>query len=114
MIYRYCVEGVISVALSAGKIGYQGIHGHDVNIRVCIETHLIIDLEALYENLNNVLKKYDHKNLDEVLGRGAIIEDLLHAILDEMRKKLNEKQFLYNKVWGEARVPHGIIIVLEE
>ncbi len=106
----YCSDTVLSIALTASKLGYKNVHGHDVHVRLCIKVNRIIDIEMIYAIIRRIGEKYDHRVLDDILGEGALIEDLLKAIIHDAIKELGVE---FDSLWAEARVPHGTIIVFQ-
>ncbi|MCE4600819.1 MAG: hypothetical protein F7C38_04560 [Desulfurococcales archaeon] len=106
----YCSRAVASIALSAGKLGYS-LHGHDVWIRVCIKTRSVVDISWFSGLVRDTVSRYDHTLLDDVLGDGALIEDLLFNVLNSIRESISKEKIELLDAWCEASIPDGDIIV---
>ena len=114
MKYRYCTSAVASVALTAGKLGAAGLHGHDVRVKVCIDSDRIVDIEFLKEITREAVGAYDHASLDESIGPGALIEDLLAEVQRRITASLEKKGIEARVASVEGSIPSGTIILLPE
>ena len=114
MKYRYCTGTVASIALTAGKLGGAELHGHDVRVRVCIDSDRVIDIELLREITREAIRAYDHTSLDESIRPGALIEDLLAEVQRRITASLEERGIEARVASVEGSVPSGTIILLPE
>ena len=114
MRYRYCTGAIASVALTAGRLGDSELHGHDVSIRVCIDSDRIIDIELLREITRETVEAYDHTSLEESIGPGALIEDLLAEIQRGVKASLRRRGIEARGVVVEGSIPSGTIILLSD
>ncbi|MCE4620654.1 MAG: 6-carboxytetrahydropterin synthase [Desulfurococcales archaeon] len=114
MNYRYCTSAVASIAMTAGKLGGTELHGHDVTVRVCVDIDRVIDIELLREITGEAVRAYDHTNLDESIGHGALIEDLLAEIRGRVIASLKSRGIEARVVTVEGSIPSGTIILLSD
>ena len=80
--------------------GYRGkcedVHGHNWKVTVAIASEdlddigIVVDFKVLKKKLNDVLKRLDHKDLNELPAfkkKNPTSENLAKYIYDELRKK---------------------------
>ncbi len=105
----YCSRASISVAMTARRFGYSSVHGHDVEVEVCVESRSLIDLSALSAAVERAASRFDHKPLWETLCvEDPLLEHLASAVL---LRAVGELGSDYAGAWAEARVPEGRIKV---
>lgn len=109
----YCSWGTASVALRAGRFGYE-VHGHDVRLRVCLRTRGVTNLSLLHRLVSDAAARYSHKPLWETLCPGdPLIEHLAARVLLDVHSSIGAHEVV--EAWVVAEVPEGRIIVsLEE
>ena len=107
---KYCARSTASIALTARRFGYR-LHGHDIVIKLCIDTNEVINLTEFSGLVKQVVSRYDRILLEDIIGDDAIIEDLLARILSEMKNSLATRGVAFNDLWCEASIPDGDIIV---
>lgn len=99
-MFELTVEGSFSAAHQVK--GYPGdcagLHGHTykVQVRVGVETldklGMAVDFRSIKEQVDEVLDKMDHKNLNEIpyfKKRNATAEYVAKYVYDEMKKKID-------------------------
>lgn len=109
----YCVSTIISIALRAEKFDGR-LHGHDVGLKACIEVVKVVDIVMLKDALRRVTSKYDHTYLEEVLGEGSLVEDLISRVLSEFLDEIGSVGIKATKAWIKAIIPDGEIVVSKE
>lgn len=83
-----CASRQISIALTAGKLGYKQVHGHDILVEACYCGS--VDVELIFNALEGVLSRLDRRLLDDAIGvEGAIVEDLLDMIIKKLPEELS-------------------------
>lgn len=110
---RYCVSTIVSIALRARRFDGR-LHGHDVTVKVCIETPTRVDIVRLKQVLHETASKYDHAFIDEVLGGEPLIEDLATRILLEFIENLSKLEISITDAQIKAIIPDGEIILSKE
>jgi len=110
---RYCVSTIVSIALRARRFDGR-LHGHDVTVKICIETPTRVDLAKLKMLLQETASKYDHTFIDEVLDGEPLIEDLAARILLEFIEYLGKLEISITDTWIKAIIPDGEIILSKE
>jgi len=104
----YCSTAVASVALKAERFGYR-LHGHDVELTVCVESPEPLDLVRVRDAVAGEAARFSHAPLWEMLcAEDPLVEDLAAAVLLGVARRLGVAP---ERVWVEARVPEGKIIV---
>lgn len=107
-MYRYCVRGLVSVAMRIEEWGYA-LHGHDVEVEACARSTGRIDIERIRRGLASVLERVDHRPLWEAIPGAALLEDLLLYVCRELSPRLGGEAVLEAVT---ARIP-GASISLE-
>jgi 6-pyruvoyltetrahydropterin/6-carboxytetrahydropterin synthase len=92
--------------------GYQGkcenLHGHRYEVVVGIERHelddtgLAYDFTLLKRELDAILERYDHHNLNETPPFDEInpsAENIAHTIYQELKERLPEPGLKYVEAW---------------
>ncbi|MCE4622447.1 MAG: 6-carboxytetrahydropterin synthase [Desulfurococcales archaeon] len=110
---RYCVSTIVSIALRARRFDGR-LHGHDVTVKICIETPTRLDIVKLKQLLQETASKYDHTFIDETLGGEPLIEDLAAKILVEFIEYLSKLELTITDAWIKAIIPDGEIILSKE
>jgi 6-pyruvoyltetrahydropterin/6-carboxytetrahydropterin synthase len=79
------------------------VHGHTYKVEVVVEGPLkggmVIDFKELREISKECMKKYDHKNLNEIF-EVASCENICQALFNDIQKKLPNLQSV--KLWEGA------------
>ncbi len=104
----YCASATASIALRAERFGYR-VHGHDVVVRVCVEVGRIVDLVEYSRLVEDVVSRFDHRPLWEVLEIGDPL--LEHLAAEALRGVVQRLGGDVDDAWCEVSVPEGTIIV---
>lgn len=107
---RYCSSTTVSIALRAGRFDGR-LHGHDVVLRVCIDSGGVVDVRLLRRVLETVASRYDHVFIDEALGGDALIEDLAARVLIEVLEEAGRLKVGVGDASVKAIIPDGEIIL---
>ena len=97
-----------------GKCNNPNFHGHNYDLTVKIigvpdpETGYVIDLKLLSDLIKeNVLKRFDHKNLnldtDEFKNLNPTAENIAKVIYEILRGKLNKELYLQIRLYETER-----------
>jgi len=97
-----------------GKCNNPNYHGHNYDLIVKIigepdpETGYVIDLKMLSDLIKeNVLKKFDHKNLnldtDEFKNLNPTAENIAMVIYTILRQKINQQLYLQVRLYETER-----------
>jgi 6-pyruvoyltetrahydropterin/6-carboxytetrahydropterin synthase len=97
-----------------GKCNNLNYHGHNYDLIVKIvgepnpETGYVIDLKMLSDLIKeNVLKKFDHKNLnldtDEFKNLNPTAENIVKVIYTILRQKINQQLYLQVRLYETER-----------
>jgi len=97
-----------------GKCNNPNYHGHNYDLIVKIigepdpETGYVIDLKMLSDLIKeNVLKKFDHKNLnldtDEFKNLNPTAENIAVVIYTILRQKINQQLYLQVRLYETER-----------
>lgn len=95
-------------------LGYQGacqnLHGHNWKVKVAIDCQrtdkigMTIDYGIVKEKMNEVLKKLDHKYLNEIADfryQNPTSENIAHFFFSEMKELINSEncQLAQVEIW---------------
>jgi len=97
-----------------GKCNNPNFHGHNYDLIVKVvgeidpETGFLIDMKVLSDMIReNVLEKFDHKNLNldtpEFENLNPTAENIAMVIYNILRKKLDEKLYLQIRLYETER-----------
>ena len=97
-----------------GKCNNPNYHGHNYDLIVKVigepdpETGYVIDLKMLSDLIKeNVLKKFDHKNLnldtDEFKDLNPTAENIVKVIYTILRQKINKQFYLQVRLYETER-----------
>jgi len=97
-----------------GKCNNPNYHGHNYDLIVKVvgepdpETGYVIDLKMLSDLIKeNVLKKFDHKNLnldtDEFKNLNPTAENIVKVIYTILRQKINQQLYLQVRLYETER-----------
>jgi 6-pyruvoyltetrahydropterin/6-carboxytetrahydropterin synthase len=97
-----------------GKCNNPNFHGHNYDLTVKIigvpdpETGYVIDLKLLSDLIKeNVLKRFDHKNLnldtDEFKNLNPTAENIAKVVYEILRGKLNKELYLQIRLYETER-----------
>ena len=109
-MYKVCVRRHFDAA--HGLRGYGGkcenLHGHRWEVVACVErgelddSGIAFDFTLLKKELDAVLARFDHRNLNEVAPFDSInpsSENIARAIYRELKKRLGEGCLRYVEAW---------------
>ena len=95
-----------------GLRGYEGkcenLHGHRWEVVVCVEHQeldqagMAFDFALLKKELDVILERFDHRNLNEVPPFDQInpsSENIARTIYDELKKRLDQAALKYVEAW---------------
>jgi len=103
----YCASRTVSVALRAERFGHK-LHGHDVEVVVCLNSRRIVNLDDLVDALDSVLERIDHAPLWDHIPGDPILEDLACLTLEGVSRVLGADK---GRISVELRIPRAKIIV---
>jgi len=103
----YCASRTVSVALRAERFGHR-LHGHDVEVTVCVNSRRIINLDDILDALDAVLERVDHTPLWDHVPGDPILEDLACIALRGVSEILGVDM---GRMSVELRIPRAKIIV---
>lgn len=108
--WEVCATSWVNVVLRLGSLGYP-LHGHDVQVTVCVKGDrkalLLYDIEALKGRLEATVRELNYADLAAALGKEeAAIEDLVEYICAKLRGSLEAGLDLS---LVEARIPSGVV-----
>jgi len=81
---------------------YESIHGHSYKIEIWVdgkvntETGMVVN----FSDLSNLVKKYDHKFLNEYLGQYfvATAENFVKILIEDIKLLLKQKDVEWNSI----------------
>jgi 6-pyruvoyltetrahydropterin/6-carboxytetrahydropterin synthase len=86
----------------------ENLHGHRYEVVVCLErpqldeTGMAFDFALLKKELDTVLERFDHQNLNEIAPFDRLnpsAENIACTIYQELEKRLPHERLKYVKVW---------------
>ncbi|GBF09205.1 hypothetical protein apy_09300 [Aeropyrum pernix] len=112
-LFEVCGSTEISVALTASKLGYTRLHGHDITVTACY-CGPPLDTEKIVTALEEALGAVRRGSLEEALGEsGAIAEDLLRWLSRRLPERIeNSVICLLEARWG--RLPRIVRLRLRQ
>ena len=103
----YCASSAASIALRAERFGHT-IHGHDVEVTLCINSTSILNLDRLSSVIGDIVSTYDHRPLWDVIPGDPLLEHMACRILEEASSLLGVEK---SRMSIEVRILGAKIIV---
>ncbi|BAN90531.1 hypothetical protein [Aeropyrum camini] len=110
--FEVCSSTEISVAVTAEKLGYNSLHGHDITVTACY-CGPPLDTERIAAALDEALAPARRASLEEAIGeRGAIAEDLLVWLASRLPDRIEASRLcLLEARW--SRLPRIVRLRLQ-
>jgi len=92
--WRVCSRSWVNVLLEIPSMGY-GLHGHDVEVEVCLMGErrgvLVFDIEEVKSSLQQLLSRLEKRKLNKVLKvKDASLEDLALYVCREISSRFKD------------------------
>ncbi len=104
-----CAAVTVRVSLTASKLGYRGVHGHDVKITACYcgSPEKPLDVEAVDSHLYRAIGERSSIDLEKEVSEGAVMEDFLLLVARRLPKRISDYtlcRITAEWLWGLRRV----------